>query len=95
MIDMEQAEPHVPVVDIWPHGLTDLQKVAYRLCIDAGLIVVQVVKADPLTQYTIVQYLSTIPEEWIHDTLKACFEENYERFLLVSEKREQLKMTGV
>lgn len=92
MTEMVQVTPHVQVVDVWPKGLTELQRTAYKLCIDSGLIIIQAVKADPLTHYTIVQYLSTIPEDWIHETLKACFEENYNRFLLMTERREQLKM---
>ena len=91
-MDMIKAEPHEHIVDIWPYGLNELQRMAYKLCIDSGLIRIASVKTDPATRYTTIQYMSTIPEEWIHDTLRACFEENYNKFLLATEKVEQLKM---
>lgn len=91
-MDMIKAEPHVHIVDTWPHGLTQRHRTAYKLCIDAGLIRILTVRADKVSRFTVIEYLSTIPEDWIHSTLRDCFNEQYEKFMQTADSMAQMRM---
>ena len=82
MIEPRQPEPFIPVTDLWRKGqLTDQRMAAYRRLIAEGEIKILKVIHEPATGMTSVQYLSNVPEEFIHGTLRS---------LLPEEKQEQL-----
>ena len=85
---MKQALlPCIPVLDVWPRGLTEAQLSAYKACIEAELIQIQVVRTDPEHGgYTSVSYLSCIPVAGIHDTLRDLAQGETARFEECCEK---------
>ena len=85
---MKQAVfPFIPVLDVWPRGLTEAQLSAYKACIEAELLQIQVVRTDPEHGgYTSVSYLSCIPVAWIHDTLRDLVQGETARFEECCEK---------
>ncbi len=93
---MKQALlPCIPVLDLWPHGLTDAQLSAYKACIEAELIQIQVVRTDPEHGgYTSVSYLSCIPVAWIHETLGDLVQGETARFEECCEKVGERKHGG-
>lgn len=89
---MKQAlEPRIPVIDIWPRGPSQNVLSAYKACIDAELIRTLTVRVDPDTKFTIINYLSAIPEEWIHDSIKDLANSDPDKFLECAGKVSQMK----
>lgn len=92
---MTKALPHVFVVDVFGRGPDKRHQLAYKLCIDAGIIQILLVRADPVTHYTVIKYLSTVPEDWIHDTLRETANGDLDRYLLTADNVQQMMIGDV
>ena len=73
MIEPRQPEPFIPVTDIWQKSrLNEHRLGAYRRLIDLGEIRILKVVYEKTSGRISIQYLSNVPEEWIHQSLKSC-----------------------
>lgn len=84
MIKPMQPSPSIPVTDLWKRNqLSEERLSAYRTMIEHAEIRILKVIYEKSSDLVAVQYLSNIPEEWIHQALKECMPE---------EKIEQMQM---
>lgn len=66
---MTEAKPEIRCVDYWPEGIPRNKLLAYKLMIDAGQITKPHATGSRSTGAVAVQYLSTIPHEWMRQEL--------------------------
>lgn len=68
---MRQAEPCIPCVDMWPlEQMTDAVRGAYDALAKRGEILVQKITVKRRDSLVIMEYLSTLPQNWTRQALK-------------------------
>ena len=68
---MRQAEPSIPCVDMWPlDQMTDAVRGAYDALAKRGEILVQKITVKRRDSLVIMEYLSTLPQDWTRQALK-------------------------
>ena len=67
---MTKVKPFIKCVDFWPEHIPPEKLRAYKLLIQAGLIMKHHVVYNRRAGTTTVEYYSTIPHEWILEELK-------------------------
>jgi hypothetical protein len=63
------AQPEIHCVDYWPDGIPPHALSAYKTMIDAGQITRRTVTVNRARGSVMVDYLSTIPHEWIRQEM--------------------------
>lgn len=66
---MIKVRPTIHCVDVWPGGLGKDKLRAYKAMIDAGQITKRKAIVNQRTGAVLVDYLSTIPHEWIREEM--------------------------
>lgn len=73
---MRQAEPNIPCVDVWPlPALTRHVQEAYNVLARLGEINVKKITVKKSAGVAVVEYLSTLPQDWTRQALKKAKEE--------------------
>ncbi len=68
---MHQAEPTIPIADVWPlPKLTEPVQAAYNALAKKGEIYVVKVTVSKSSRMAVIEYLSTLPKDWTHDAIK-------------------------
>lgn len=67
---MTETTPEIHCVDYWPNGLREPQISAYKAMIAAGQITKRTAVASRSTGAVIIEYLSTVPQEWIREEMR-------------------------
>jgi hypothetical protein len=67
---MSEVAPFIRCVDYWPGQIPPDKLKAYKLMLQSGIILKQHVIYNRETHSTTVEYLSTIPHEWVKEELK-------------------------
>lgn len=86
--ELIRAEPHILVTDMWYSGIPGAAQAAYKACIATGMIKLLHVLADTRKQQIVVQYMSAIPEKWIHETLRDMQVGNFQKYEEVCKQLE-------
>ena len=74
---MRQAEPVIPCVDVWPlPALTRPVMSAYNALAGRGEINVKKITVKKSAGLAVVEYLSTLPQDWTRQALKKAKEEH-------------------
>lgn len=66
---MTKAEPEIRCRDYWPAGIPPHALAAYKAMIDTGQIIKRHVTVNRKAGSVLVDYLSTIPHEWIRQEM--------------------------
>lgn len=66
---MSEAMAEITCVDYWPHGISRERLGAYKAMMDAGQITDQRAVMNKSTGSVLVQYRSTVPQEWIRQEM--------------------------
>ena len=90
VLDDLSMERTISVVDRWPRGVSRPVLEGYAMARAAGLIRIQHVTVSRSTRYTIIEYRSAIPEDWIRETIKkyALAEQAIRRGVSIDDDRE-------
>lgn len=73
---LHQAEPCIPCVDVWPlEKMTGDVRGAYNALARRGEIYVQKITVKKSTGMVILDYLSTMPQDWTRQALKKAKED--------------------
>lgn len=73
---MRQAEPNIPCVDVWPlEKMTAAVRGAYDALARKGEILVQKITVKRGAGLVLMEYLSTLPQDWTRQALKKAKEE--------------------
>ncbi len=73
---MHQAEPSIPIVDVWPlPKLTKPVQAAYNTLAKKGEIYVIKVTASRGSGLAVIEYLSTLPIDCTHEAIKKQIQE--------------------
>lgn len=62
---MTKADPEIHCVDFWPFGIPPRQLSGYKAMINTGQITKRTAVVNKSTGAVLVEYLSTVPHEWI------------------------------
>jgi hypothetical protein len=85
---MTKVKPFIKCVDYWPEQIPPEKLRAYKLLIQAGLIIKHHVIHSRKEDTTAVEYFSTIPHEWILEELKkAAAQPTCEQIAMDDERR--------
>jgi len=66
---MTEVSPDIHCVDFWPGGIPPEKLTAYKRMIDAGQIVRNTAVVNRSTGAVLVEYLSTVPHDWIRQEM--------------------------
>ncbi len=73
---MHQAEPTIPIADVWPlPKLTKPIQAAYNALVKKGEIFVVKVTVSRGSGLAVIEYLSTLPIDWTHEAIKRQIQE--------------------
>lgn len=68
---LRQADPCIPCVDVWPmESMTAAVRGAYDALSKRGEILVQKITVKRRDSLVIMEYLSTMPQDWTRQALK-------------------------
>ena len=67
---MEKIKPFILCTDFWPDRIPKDKMLAYRAMADEGQIRIHQVIVNRKTESTIIEYYSTVPQEWIHQEMR-------------------------
>ena len=68
---MRQAEPTIPCLDVWPlEKMTAAVRGAYDALARKGEILVQKITVKRGAGLVLMEYLSTLPQDWTRQALK-------------------------